>query len=214
MVEVATDATDGVIKFTSERHVGTVPWGPQLEALNHARTTLFDLGLIGAYPDGVGYGNLSLRVSGDRDNQDNQFVITGSATGAQRTLQPNQYCLVEAFSIEHNRVRARGAIDASSESMTHGAVYGANPAIHCVIHVHSRVLFDALLHQNHPATPASIPYGTPAMARAVCALVQPSSALPLLFVMAGHDEGIVACGTDVDSVQNALLATMKRICTP
>lgn len=208
MAEVAMDATDGVIKFTSERHVGTAPWEPQLEALNRARTTLFDLGLIGAYPDGVGYGNLSLRTSS------NQFVITGSGTGAQRTLQASQYCLVEAFSIEHNWVRARGAIDASSESMTHGAVYAANPAIHCVIHVHSRVLFDTLLHQNHPTTPATIPYGTPAMARAVCALVQQSPALPLLFVMAGHDEGIIACGADVDSVQNVLLATMKRICTP
>lgn len=208
------DATDGVIKFASTRHPGTVPWGPQLEALNHARTTLFDLGLIGAYPNGVGYGNLSLRVSGDQDNQDNQFVITGSATGAQRTLQASQYCLVEAFSIEHNWVRTRGAIDASSESMTHGAVYAANSAIHCVIHVHSRVLFDALLHQNYPATAATIPYGTPAMAQAVCALVQQSLALPLLFVMAGHDEGIIACGMDVDSVQNVVLATMKRICTP
>lgn len=211
------DATDGVIKFASERHAGTVPWGPQLEVLNHARTTLFDLGLIGAYPNGVGYGNLSLRVSGDQGNQDNQFVITGSATGAQRILQASQYCLVEAFSIEHNWVRTRGAIDASSESMTHGAVYAANPAIHCVIHVHSRVLFDTLLHQkhrDHPATPATIPYGTPAMAQAVCTLVQQPVALPLLFVMAGHDEGIIACGMDVDSVQNLLLATTKRICTP
>ncbi len=208
------DATDGVIKFASERHAGAVPWGPRLEALNRARTTLFDLGLIGVYPDGVGYGNLSLRVPGDEGNQGNQFVITGSATGAQRTLQPTQYCLVEAFSIKHNWVRARGAIAASSESMTHGAVYAANPAIHCVIHVHSRVLFDTLLHQNHPATPATVPYGTPAMAQAVCTLVQRSTTLPLLFVMAGHDEGIIACGTDVDSVQNVVLATMKRIGTP
>ncbi len=196
---------DGVIKYSSERVAGHVPVSAALEELNAARSTLFELGLIGADPDGIGYGNLSLREEGTR------FVISASATGAEPTLRLAQYCLVEAFSIARNWVRSRGELSASSESMTHGAIYQANPAVQCVIHVHSRVLFDALLAQGIAHTRADIAYGTPAMARAVMQLVQTQSVLPMLFVMAGHDEGVVAYGADVASVTALLVDTLKRI---
>lgn len=196
---------DGVIKYSSERVAGQVPASAALTHLNAARSTLFELGLIGAYPDGIGYGNLSLREEGVR------FVISASATGAEPTLRLDQYCMVEAFSVERNWVRSRGDLPASSESMTHGAIYLANPAVQCVIHVHSRALFDALLAQDVVHTAADIAYGTPAMARAVMQLVQTQPALPVLFVMAGHDEGVVAYGADLKSVTALLVDTLKRI---
>lgn len=196
---------EGYIKYTSDRHDGPVPTSARLEALNRARTELFDLGLIGVYPDGVGFGNLSVRTSGD------QFVITASATGALRDLQHAHFCLVESFSLERNHVQSRGPLPASSESMTHGAIYAANPSVQCVIHVHSRALFDALLQQDWPATPADIPYGTPAMAQAVSDIVRRQTDLPVLLVMAGHAEGIVAYGADVASTLGFLLAIHHRI---
>lgn len=196
---------DGVIKYSSERVDGSAPESKALRQLNAARTRLFELGLIGAYPNGIGYGNLSLRAAGT------QFVISASATGAAPTLRLDQYCLVEAFSIERNWVRARGALPASSEAMTHGAIYLANPAAQCVIHVHSRALFDALLAQGVLHTAADIAYGTPAMAQAVMRLVQAQPVLPVLFAMAGHDEGVVAYGADVASVTALLTDTLKRI---
>ena len=67
---------EGVIKFSSQRRDGSVAWSDALDALNRVRTALFDLGLIGVLPEGIGYGNLSLRTTGL------QFVITASATGA------------------------------------------------------------------------------------------------------------------------------------
>ena len=196
---------DGVIKYSSERVAGQVPVSAALTQLNAARSTLFELGLIGAYPNGIGYGNLSLREDGTR------FVISASATGADPSLHLDQYCLVEDFSIDRNWVRSRGDLPASSESMTHGAIYLAHPAAQCVIHVHSRALFDALLAQGAPHTSADIAYGTPAMARAVMQLVQAQAALPVLFVMAGHDEGVVAYGADIGSVTTLLVDTLKRI---
>lgn len=196
---------DGVIKYSSERFDGSVPASKALRQLNAARTRLFELGLIGAYPNGIGYGNLSVREDGT------QFVISASATGAAHTLGNDQYCLVDAFSIERNWVRSRGALPASSESMTHGAIYLANSAVQCVIHVHSRVLFDCLLSRGALNTAADIAYGTPDMARAVMALVQSQPQLPVLFVMAGHDEGVVAYGTDVESVTALLVDTLNRI---
>ena len=196
---------DGVIKYSSERVAGPVPVSAALNHLNAARSTLFELGLIGAYPNGIGYGNLSLRQAGT------QFVISASATGADHTLRFDQFCLVEAFSMERNWVRSRGALPASSESMTHGAIYLANPAVQCVIHVHSRALFDALLAQGAARTSADIAYGTPAMAQAVMRLVQTQPVLPVLFVMAGHAEGVVAYGADVASVSALLIDTLNRM---
>lgn len=196
---------EGVIKYSSERIDGLVTTTSALDELNAARTALFDLNLIGVYPNGIGYGNGSLRAAGL------QFIISASATGSVRHLAPEQYCLVEAFSIDRNWVRSRGRLAASSESMTHGAIYSANPAVHCVLHVHHRRLFDSLLLQGAARTSADVPYGTPAMARAVTQLIQAQTALPVLFAMAGHDEGVVAYGSGVSSTVALLLDTFKRI---
>jgi hypothetical protein len=195
---------EGTIKFSSQRRDGEVPRSAALEELNRTRTALFDLGLIGVLPDGIGFGNLSLRSAGL------QFVITASATGADRELRHDQYSLVESFSIEANSVHSIGRLPASSESMTHGAIYAANAAVNCIIHVHSRSLFDWLLHHHGLATAADIAYGTPAMARAVAALVARQPALPVLFAMAGHQDGVVAYGADIASVYALVRDTFLR----
>lgn len=198
---------DGVIHYQSARREGSLVWTPGLERLNTARTQLFDCGLVGAYPDGVGYGNLSLRAPGGR------FFVTGSGTGTQQVIGPDQYCLVERFSLKDNRVWAMGRIDASSESMTHGALYGARPDARCVIHVHSRGMFDRLLRENAPATAPDIPYGTPAMAYAVQAVARTLTRLPALLVMTGHDEGLLAFGADVDTTLDHLLGVFRESLT-
>jgi hypothetical protein len=199
-----TRMDDGYIKYSSERHDGLIPELAGLDALNEVRTQLFDIGLIGIHPDGVGYGNLSIRA------QDDTFIITASATGGLRVLRREQYCLVESISIENNHVRSRGALPASSESMTHGAIYAANPAAQCVAHVHCRILFDYWLANEGLMTAPDIPYGTPAMASAVYQLARTAATLPVLFAMAGHDEGIVAFGSDVPTVLAHLLAQLER----
>ena len=196
---------EGVIKFSSQRREGSVAWSATLDALNRTRTALFDLGLIGVLPDGIGYGNLSLRTDGL------QFVITASATGADRVLRPEQYSRVETFSIAANSVQSMGRLPASSESMTHGAIYTASPAVQCVIHVHSRRLFDWLLQNGWPATPANVPYGTPAMADAVTQLMAQQTRLPVLFAMAGHQDGVVAYGSDIASVYALVRDIFERI---
>jgi anthranilate/para-aminobenzoate synthase component II len=78
------------------------------------------------------------------------------------------------------------------------------------MHIHSRALFDALLQQGALHTPADVPYGTPAMAQAVASLVQAQGSLPVLFVMAGHDEGIVAYGADIESVKQLIVQTFNK----
>lgn len=199
---------DGYIKYRSERRDGTVAPSASLDELNCARTSLFDLNLIGVYPNGVGFGNLSVRTQG------RLFVVTASATGGMRTLSNEHYCLVEEFSTIENRVRSVGHLPASSEAMTHGAIYAAHAAVQCVMHVHSRTLFDHWMSSGKLSTQADIPYGTPAMAQAVSALVVAQPGLPVLFAMAGHDEGMVAYGADVATPLNLLLNELDRSTTP
>ena len=195
---------DGYSKYTSHRRPGIVTATPELIALNHARTRLFDLGLVGIDGSGIGFGNVSVRADAQ------QFVISASATGATRKLATEQYCLVESYSLERNEVWSMGELDASSESMSHGAMYASNQGIHCVMHIHSRILFDRLLQCGTAATQASIPYGTPAMAHAVAEFARQQSSLPALLVMTGHDEGIIACGTQVGSVLDLIEFTHRK----
>ena len=132
---MTAEPIDGVVKYQAshtrgdvETSLRTLPAGiretaldaltlfPELDA---ARTTLHDAGLIGVYPSGIGYGNVSLRLAG------NLFLISGSGTGSSRLLGKQGYSLVRAFDPLENTVASFGPVQASSESMTHGAVYGA-----------------------------------------------------------------------------------------
>ena len=93
---------DGYVKYRCLHTPGPAPAHPDLTALDALRTALFDAGLLGMRPDGVGFGNLSARVVGDR------FVVTGTGTGGPRVLGPNGYCLVTEFDVDGNWVRSTG----------------------------------------------------------------------------------------------------------
>lgn len=175
-----------------------------LKEIDAARTVLHDLGLIGIYPNGIGFGNLSFRVKGTL------FIISGSATGGKRILGESGYCMVTAFDVDKNLVECEGPIQASSEAMTHGAVYAENPDVQCVIHVHNRTLFERLLSRDWPHTPKDAAYGTPAMARAIAELVRTTPGPQALFALAGHDEGIVAYGPSIEKTKQLLITTVKN----
>ncbi|MDD4016479.1 MAG: class II aldolase/adducin family protein [Kiritimatiellae bacterium] len=192
---------EGYIKYRAQRTEGPIPDHVDWDELNRCRTELFDLKLIGMYPNGIGYGNVSIRVKAS------QFIISGSATGGIRDLSKEHYALVESFDLARNSVKSTGWIDASSESMSHGAVYRALPSVSAVIHIHSRRLFDFMRAGHYPETDPSIPFGTPELARAIEALALSIGAGEGLFVIAGHDEGIMAYGGSVKSA----LALVKAV---
>lgn len=175
--------------------------------LDATRTILHDLRLIGVTSTQggtIGYGNISLRVQKDT------FLISGSGTGASRILGLEGYSLVHAFNPEENRVESLGLVQASSESMTHGAIYRANPALCCVIHVHNRELFDRLLAQGWAHTPESVTYGTPELSRSVATLVRTLPKIGGVFVTAGHAEGLFACGVSISNARDALVHLNKK----
>ncbi len=197
--------TEGYIKFTVHLTEGGLPACSALTRLNEVRTELHDLGLIGVLPDGIGYGNVSVRLDGS-----DKFIISGTATGAKRMLAPEDYCLVDSFDVARNEVFCTGRIQASSESMSHGSVYQANPAINCVIHIHNGAMFRFMLAGGYPRTAAQAAYGTPEIAEETVQLVRAAGAVQGIFVMAGHEDGVVAYGADIEPVRQLLLEVHQK----
>lgn len=196
---------EGYTKFRVHQTQGDLPDCPELSRLNELRTELHDLGLIGVLPDGIGYGNVSLRL-----NESDQFIISGTATGGKRDLALTDYCRVDSFDVRRNEVFCTGPIQASSESMSHGSVYQANPAIIYVIHIHSQAAFRFMLQNGYPRTSEQAAYGTPEMAEETVRVVRDAGAAQGIFVMAGHEDGVIAYGADLETVRQLLLEIHQK----
>lgn len=186
---------EGYTKYTLEWEAAPFPEGytRQLEQLIALRDELRKRGLIGVLPDGIGFGNVSLRPPGSGDT----FIISGTQTGHLTTTQPAHYSLVTQTFPAENRVVATGPVAPSSESMSHAAVYKARQEISVVIHVHHTPTWELLLKQL-PATAPDTPYGTPQMAQEIMELVlTPPTCKQQIFAMAGHQGGIIAFGSSI-----------------
>jgi Class II Aldolase and Adducin N-terminal domain len=181
---------EGYIKFDLEWIEAEPPTEKEVADLREWRRPLYAAGLIGHYTElNVGYGNISVR-SGSKG----EFIISGTQTGHLADPDERHYARVTAYDIDANRVTCRGAIRASSESMTHAAIYELSPAINAIVHVHSAGLWRRLLHVL-PTTAADVAYGTPQMAAEFRRLYRetPFSADGIA-IMAGHEEGIIGTG--------------------
>jgi L-ribulose-5-phosphate 4-epimerase len=197
---------EGVVKYTSRWTRGPAPDAAQTELLETWRRPLFDAGLIGWDPvHDVGYGNISIpaRRSGG-------FVISGTQTGALATTGPEHYALVTDYDIEANSVTCTGPVQASSESLTHAAIYELDPAIGGVVHVHSPRLWHAW-RGRLPTTAPDIAYGTPAMAQEIARLYREGGmAAAGIAVMSGHEDGLVSFGSTLEEAATRMLGLAAR----
>ncbi len=199
---------EGVIKYHC--HYQKIAANPQwdLSYINTWRRIMHQLELIGQRADrylGYGYGNISQRI------QQDQFIISGTQTGKFTELKAEHYCLVEKVDINANHLYARGPCQPSSEALTHASIYKQSAAIQCVIHAHSPEIWQATQTLQLPHTAKDIAYGTPAMAMAVSHLFDNHSfdSLPL-FTLLGHQDGIIAFGSDFTQAGYALISTLAH----
>lgn len=196
---------EGYIKFHCEwEKKNPLPEGETAELIA-CRQKLYNMGLIGMYEDGIGFGNVSVL------RKDGCFAITGSGTGGKRKLSGEDISLVTRTVIDENRLYCEGPVRASSESMTHDAVYRSSPETTAVIHIHSHKIWDALLNKV-PTTPPEVLYGTPEMAYSIMRLMKegPLSEEKVL-VMAGHPEGVLSFGKNLDEAFDRLLQMTKDL---
>lgn len=175
-----------------------------LSVLNAWRRILYQRGLNGRDParyGGLAYGNVSQKIGSG-------FAISGTQTGGIPHLSARHYTMVSAFDIESNTVRAQGPLPPSSEAMTHGAAYQANPDIQVVLHAHAPMIWQNADTLDLQSTEPNIGYGTPAMARAIGRLLSqdPFSVL----VMGGHEDGVLATGRTPSEAAHRLLDTLAR----
>jgi ribulose-5-phosphate 4-epimerase/fuculose-1-phosphate aldolase len=195
---------EGVIKFKLTLKRAPAPEMNQVIALEKWRALFFKLGLIGEYPiDNIGYGNLSSRLG------KKSFIITGSQTGHLAHLQSHHYTKVIECDLKKGSVTAEGLIPPSSESLTHFGIYEANQQIQYIFHVHHQKLWDFLKTGAYDAIEEDIPYGTQAMAEAAGKLLSNKSSG--IFVMKGHDDGIISYGTSAEEAGRVILDLYRKL---
>ena len=181
---------DGLIKFKIDHKISPITISPEVfSEVTMLRTKLYDLQLIGQLPNGIGYGNLSIRYD---QGHINDFFISGNGTGQLRNLPISGFAVVTKANIHDNSVESFGQTKASSESLSHGAIYYANPLIQGVVHVHSNKLWKRLFDLEL-TTPPSQAFGTPEIATSIASCLRKSPEKGII-VMGGHQDGIIAYG--------------------
>jgi ribulose-5-phosphate 4-epimerase/fuculose-1-phosphate aldolase len=195
-------ADEGVVKFAADHRHEALDGRRSGEiacALVAWREILAQTGLVGqdaALYGGAAYGNVSARVGPpSAPRRRRAFLITGTQTAGRRTVGLDDFCVVEAYDLERNRVTSSGPCLPSSESMTHGAVYDLGSHIRFVFHAHSPAIWRRSAALRLPATRAEVGYGTPEMAREVERLWGTTALSEgQIFSMGGHEDGIVVFG--------------------
>ena len=191
---------EGYIKYQCHWQPVSAVDETEIVELNQCRQELYQLGLIGVYSDGIGFGNLSRRLADGR-----QLLISGSQTGGIANLTPKHYAKVIDYNWQENYVVCQGLVKASSETLSHAAIYQANSQVNAVVHVHHLELWQQLLEQV-PTTNPNCAYGTPEMAAEIIRLCQQESTQQQgIIVMSGHESGILTFGHDLAEAKSILL---------
>ena len=174
---------EGYIKFIYDWIPASLPEVDLIELI-FWRQKLYDAKLIGSYPDGIGFGNISTRYN------ENQFIISGSATGNLKIVDASHFALVEDFDLKKNWLNCIGNVPASSESLSHAAIYKTLPEVNAIIHIHHKELWDKYLNV-YPTSSKTAEYGTPAMAFSLIDIIKKEKSATEIIVMGGHKEGIL-----------------------
>ena len=206
---------EGIIKFDLAYAVAAPGTIPGLDELNGWRRLLRRLELLGQDParyGGCGFGNISRRLPPyDAPRNHRPFIISGSQTGHLEDLSSEGFATVTEYDADRNRIVASGPVKPSSESLTHGSVYNANPGIGVIFHVHSPAIWRCASLLELPTTDAQIPYGTPAMAREVERLIEKTGLMESgVFVMGGHEDGVIAFGHTADEAGSMLMRALAH----
>lgn len=185
---------EGVIKFNchlkysnfSEINIDQ----EKIKELVGFRNQFYEMNLIGEYQDGIGFGNISIRLP----NTENHFIISGSATGGIAKASEQHFSLVVKSNLQNNSIYCEGPIKASSESLTHFMFYQLSNDINVVVHAHHTKLWNK--NKNRlPTTNAIVPYGTVEMAKEIKRLFETTNLSEVkVLIMAGHEDGIICFG--------------------
>jgi L-ribulose-5-phosphate 4-epimerase len=118
---------------------------------------------------------------------------------------------VVAYDFERNWLRYEGSVVPSSESLTHAAIYHADPTACAVIHFHDARIWATLLDRV-PTSSRGISYGTPEMAYEIMRLFTVTDVRSRkIFVMAGHEGGILAFGKNLEEAFEVVMRERELV---
>jgi len=197
--------TENYIKFTHDWQEKAFDLDEELFGqFVKGREKLMAAGLMGG-AEGIGFGNMSVRSKDQRT-----FVITGTGAGLQPEFLPRHMALVTDYAFDRNFVRSIGLTPASSESLSHAAIYQALPDVQAVVHVHHKKFWTQQLNKL-PTTSTLAEFGTVELARALYNLSMSQDVRAgQMIVMGGHPEGIIAFGSDLLSCIDQLIENITR----
>jgi len=191
-------AYEGVIKFkyVCEDNRFRIP-GDAFDIINPVRLLLKEKDYVGQYPDGISYGNVSIR-----DNESNEFYITASDTGKLVYTEPENYVKVVDCDLVNNLCRYKGRALPSSESLSHYIIYTYCADVKAVVHIHNKELW-LKLKKKVPTTSASVAYGTIEMVNEIINLMQNTNLKnEKIVVMGGHEDGLISFGSSIEEALN------------
>ena len=198
---------EGYIKFNCEL-VKTGPVIPEalFTTLNAWRDQLYSHRLLGMNEQGIGFGNLSARKGNT-----SQFYISGSATGKYRHAESRHFAMVTNYNFSRNSLTCKGPVRASSESLSHAAIYEADATLHGVIHVHHREMWEYGM-TRFPVTDPSSSFGTPEIAQDISRLLQNDQVREGgILIMGGHPEGVLFFGHSPDEAGHRVLEHLRKV---
>ncbi|MFK7905782.1 MAG: class II aldolase/adducin family protein, partial [Chitinophagales bacterium] len=95
-------------------------------------------------------------------------------------------------------------------SLTHAAIYELNNDYEAVIHIHCKEMWLKLLNKV-PTTAADVSYGTPQMAYEIQRLYRETDlAESKIVAMAGHEDGIISFGKNLQEAAQVLFGWSKK----
>lgn len=202
---------EGVIKFQLEFHPAAPLRATLLTELIAWQRIARQLGLLGRDParyGGLAYGNLSQRL------RNGGFAVSATQSADHRHPDAGHFAHVTHWDCARNSLVAQGPARPSSESLTHAALYDADPRIGCVIHGHSPQIWRYRNALKLPSTAPTTAYGTPAMAEEVAHLYQHTGfAGQGAIAMGGHEDGILAFGRDLDAAGWTMVELLRLAMT-
>jgi ribulose-5-phosphate 4-epimerase/fuculose-1-phosphate aldolase len=161
------------------------------------------LSLIGADAQGLGYGNLSIRLYATPS-----FLITSSQSSGLDEVDQRHFARVTVVDLDRNFLRSVGERPPSSEALTHAALYQVQSAIRAVVHVHSNPIWTAW-RDRLPTTRDDVLYGTPEMGYEMIRLHKRKAlGRQGVVVMGGHQDGVIAFGPSVAEAAGEILKLM------
>jgi L-ribulose-5-phosphate 4-epimerase len=195
---------EGYIKFKCLRDKTDCINADDIIDLIYWRNILREKKLLGVLPGGIGFGNISKGLS------KSEFIITGSRTGGEDEPDTSHFAKVTGWDFEKNEVRCSGLTPASSESLSHAAIYDSDKNAKAVVHTHNERLWEKM-KDKYPTTPEYAEFGTPELAKEIIRLFKSHVVIGnKIIILGGHREGILTFGSTLEEAVKILLGFIKK----